>query len=142
MSNAEGLRRTLQRIDGRGYRAYKEIQGSYEMGGLGLHIDHVQGDPFAAPSKVRVRVPMRRADHPSELFRNEARRVALSDYLAREVETAIRHTAEGRRGSGKSGQITVDAGGQEVLQRTAGSHACADNHEFFLVGAHSAAPSP
>ena len=55
------LRQTLSRIDGRGYKAYKDIQGTYRDGDGTLYIDHVQGDPFAEPSKIRVRVAAERA---------------------------------------------------------------------------------
>lgn len=119
VANIEHLRRTLARIDGRGYKAYKDIQGSYDFGGLVLHIDHVQGDPFAAPSKVRLRTWQNVAKIPAGLFNTPVRRVALQDYLARQAARVIGRTAEGRRGSGKSGLITIDAGGQEVLERTA-----------------------
>ncbi|MEX0742626.1 MAG: ABC-ATPase domain-containing protein, partial [Phycisphaeraceae bacterium] len=58
----DDLLTTLRRIDGRGYGAYKDIAGSYEMEpGVMLYVDHVQGDPFAAPSKVRLRVDQQTA---------------------------------------------------------------------------------
>jgi predicted ABC-class ATPase len=113
------LRRTLTRIDGRGYKAYRDIEGCYEFGQFTLHIDHVQGDPFAAPSKVRVRVPQHVANLPAALFSNAVRRVALEDFLARQVQGTIRRATQGRRGTGKSGLMMIDAGGQEVLERTA-----------------------
>ena len=53
----DDLRQTLLRIDGRGYKAYGDARGAWEAHGLALHVDHVQGDPFAAPSKLRLRVP-------------------------------------------------------------------------------------
>ncbi len=119
MCGIEDLRRTLARIDGRGYKAYKDTEGSYDFGRFALHVDHVQGDPFASPSKVRVRVAQSAADLPSELFSNAVRRVALQDFLARQVSHAIGRVARGRRGTGKSGLVAIDAGGQEVLERTA-----------------------
>jgi len=118
-SSIEQLRGLLHRIDGRGYKAYKDVQGSYDFDGGTLYIDHVQGDPFAAPSKVRVRVPMQVAALPADLFGNRVRRLALEDFLARQVHCAVGRVAEGRRGSGKSGLITIDAGRQEVIERTA-----------------------
>ena len=48
------LQRILSRIDGRGYKAYKDLGGDYELDPFTLYLDHVQGDPFASPSKVRV----------------------------------------------------------------------------------------
>jgi len=119
MPTTDDLRGVLRRIDGRGYRAYKDIQGTYAFGDCSLHIDHVQGDPFAAPSKIRVRIPQSVAGIPGDLFGNGVRRTALEDFLAREVAHAIHTIVEGRRGSGKSGLIDIDAGRQEVLERTA-----------------------
>jgi predicted ABC-class ATPase len=117
--SADDLRRTLGRIDGRGYKAYKEIQGSFEFPRFALHVDHVQGDPYATPSKLRVRMPMREAGLPPPLFEGAVRRLACEDFLARRVRDATRRGGRERRGSGKSGLIEVDAGGQEVLERTA-----------------------
>jgi predicted ABC-class ATPase len=119
MPYEDDLRRTLNRIDGRGYKAYKDCAGTYTFAHLTLHLDHVQGDPFAAPSQVRVRVPQEVAALPPELFETRTRRIALQDALARQVHAAIRQATQGHRGSGKSGMVTIDAGGQEVLERTA-----------------------
>ena len=46
----------LQSIDHKGYPAYKSLRGSYQFGNYQLNIDHVQGDPFASPSRVSVHV--------------------------------------------------------------------------------------
>ncbi len=116
---AEQLRRILRRIDGKGYKAYKDIQGTYRFSGYQLFIDHVQGDPFASPSRLRVRLLHSTAGFPVELYANPVRKTALADYLARRVHQSIRSMAKQRRGTGKSGLITIDAGGQEVLERTA-----------------------
>ncbi len=115
----EDLSRILRRIDGRGYKAYKDIAGSYRFPGWTLAIDHVQGDPFASPSKIRLRVEKSKANVPPELFENPVRRMALQDFLARRVGCAIENLPGGRRGSGKSGLVMIDAGAQEVLERTA-----------------------
>jgi len=113
------LRATLRRIDRRGYKAYHDIAGDYRIDWcITLHIDHVQGDPFAAPSKVRLRVTQSEAAFPPSLFDTRVRRIALTDYLARRVDAAIQRFAKGHRGSGKSGHIDIDAGGQEVIERT------------------------
>ena len=46
---------TLDRIDRKGYGAYKDLQGSYDLREFDLFVDRVQRDPFAPPSLVRVR---------------------------------------------------------------------------------------
>ncbi len=113
------LRRLLRRIDGRGYKAYKDLAPCYRLGALELHVDHVQADPFASPSRLRVRLPAAEAGLPEELRTARVRRIALADYLARRVRLAIRDGGASKRGSGKSGLVAIDAGGQEVLERTA-----------------------
>jgi len=59
MKNASDLRNLLMRIDHRGYPAYKDTKDKYQFDQYVLSIDHVQGDPFASPSKVSVIVPGR-----------------------------------------------------------------------------------
>ena len=119
MRTADDLQNILARIDGRGYKAYKDLQGAYAYPRCTLFIDHVQGDPFASPSKIRVRVPATVAKLPPALFSGRVRRVALQDFLIREVHHAIRQICRGNRGIGKSGLVSIDVGGQEVLERTA-----------------------
>lgn len=114
----QGLRRLLRRIDGRGYKAYKDLRGHWRLDDVTVFVDHVQGDPFAAPSRVRARIPLGRAKLPAELHDGRTRRVALEDHLARRVHRATQRAAA-RRGSGKSGLVAIDAGGQCVLERTA-----------------------
>ncbi|MFQ6091129.1 MAG: ABC-ATPase domain-containing protein [bacterium] len=112
------LRNILRRIDGRGYKAYKDVQGIYDFGEFVLFIDHVQGDPFATPSRVRVRVPQRVARYPQDTYSNKSRRVGLCDFLTRAFGRSMRKTVKGLRGTGKSGLIEIDTPGQEILERT------------------------
>ncbi len=114
----DGLISVLHRIDGRGYKAYKEIQGVYRFPEFELLIDHVQGDPFAAPSRVRVRMARSQAGFPEDPFTQSAGRVALEDFLLRRFANAAGQVSLGRRGSGKSGEFFVDRPGQEVIERT------------------------
>jgi len=138
MSTTDDLRRILDRIDGKGYPAYKDIRGEYQFPSFRLLIDHVQGDPFAAPSRLRVRVPQSVAGYPSDTFTHRSppvtghspeqaghgparagrsRRVALADFLTRAFDAACSQVS-GRRGSGKSGLIAIDRPGQQILERT------------------------
>jgi predicted ABC-class ATPase len=112
------LRDSLRRIDGRGYKAYKDLRGAYDFGRYALFIDHVQGDPFASPSRLRVRVPAAVAQFAPALFSNRARKTALEDYLTRGFGAACGARARRDRGSGKSGQIYTADCAQEVLERT------------------------
>ncbi|MGD8572491.1 MAG: ABC-ATPase domain-containing protein [Gammaproteobacteria bacterium] len=119
----EKLKQQLQRIDGKGYKAYKDIKGVYDFKSYTLSIDHVQGDPFAAPSRVSIQTPMTVAQFPREFWesRNDSiiRRVALEDFIARAVKKTIKQSIKGNRGSGCSGIIAIDTSGQQIMRRNA-----------------------
>ena len=119
MQTAADLRNLLNRIDHRGYPAYKDTRGSYQFPGYILSIDHVQGDPFASPSKVSIRVKGNVAGFPRELYGQDYQRIALQDELTREFGKQVEHFAFQAKGSGKSGLICVSRCAQEVLERTA-----------------------
>jgi len=118
MRTAQDLSGILQRIDGRGYKAFKDIKGEYDFGDFTLIIDHVQGDPFADPSRVRVRVPQKIARFPEDTRKSKSREIALRDFLTRRFFDAARRFTKGNRGTGKSGVILIDRAGQEILERT------------------------
>ena len=118
MPSREDLRRTLVRLDNRPYPAYKDIRGRYAYPGFTLLVDHVQGDPFAAPSRLRVRVPLEEAGFPPEFLEHPSRRTGVCALLARRFAAEVRRRSS-RAGSGKSGLVGIDAPGQEVLPTTA-----------------------
>lgn len=116
MQTQYDLIKAVNRIDGKGYKAYKELVGTYRYEAFTLHLDHVQGDPFAAPSRLRLRL---RNAFPEWAFANEYRAVAFRDFLLRQVARSIGEQAKGHRGSGRSGAIIIDVPGPEVLDRSA-----------------------
>ncbi|MFP3870316.1 MAG: ABC-ATPase domain-containing protein [Syntrophobacteria bacterium] len=119
MKTQSDLKQILYRIDGRGYKAYKEIQGRYRFADFTLIVDHVQGDPFAEPSRVRVRVPQSAGGFPPDTYSSRSREIGLRDFLTRQFHQAIRRIARRkRRGTGKSGLIEIDTPGQEILLRS------------------------
>lgn len=119
MQTSAELKNLLNRIDHRGYPAYKDTKGEYKFPGYILSIDHVQGDPFASPSKVSVHVSGKSAGFPEELYQGKYQRTALQDELTRQFGKKAERFAFKAKGSGKSGLISVSRCGQEVLERTA-----------------------
>ena len=119
MHTERELEQQLMSINRKSYPAYKSLQGSYRFPGFVLHIDHVQGDPFAAPSKVSAEVDMRAAAFPEELFDKACKRIALQDYLIRKFGKVMSEYMFQAKGSGKSGLMSISRCGQEVLERTA-----------------------
>ncbi len=119
MKTSNELQGKLRSIDHRGYPAYKELRGEYDFGGYVLSVDHVQGDPFAAPSRVSVHVPMAKAGFPKEYLERKEKRITFQDHLTRLFAREIRGGSFQAKGSGKSGLLAVSRCGQEVLERTA-----------------------
>lgn len=119
MKTSTDLQTILKNIDHRGYPAYKDTKGSYSFGSYVLSIDHVQGDPFASPSKVSIHIPGKGAGFPMEYYGQRDRRAALQDYLLRLFRREVDKYNFKAKGSGKSGLMSVSRPGQEVLERTA-----------------------
>lgn len=127
----------LQDRDRRGYPAYKDLRGSYEFGDFVLSIDHVQGDPFASPTKASAFMAHEDACFPPEWLgidgRDDAdgdaglmdsaparrRRRALEDFIVRRLGCELGRRNSRGAGSGKSGLLSTSRPGPEVLERTA-----------------------
>ncbi len=118
MNTVDTLVDFLNGIDGQGYKAYKGLRGTWAFPDFTLHVDHVQGDPFAAPSRVRVVLPPETVALEEDVLTSRSRRLGVASLLARRFDEAARATAI-RRGSGKSGLIEIETPGQEVLAQTA-----------------------
>ena len=109
-SRQSNLASTLHNLDGRSYGNLKQIRGRYTFGPVTVFIDRVQADPFASPSKVRVRVDRADAKFPLNLTTDRADRIAAADYLLRagnEVLAKLDQRA-----------LILGRPGQEVLERT------------------------
>lgn len=113
------LETLLMSINRKSYPAYKELKGNYIFPDFQLNIEHVQGDPFASPSRVSVYLKKVQADFPEAYYENKHKRIALQDYLTRKFANAVNQYAFQAKGSGKSGLIRVSRCGQEVLERSA-----------------------
>lgn len=119
MQTAAQLQQLLTRIDRRSYPAYKDTRGAYQFPGYVLSIDHVQGDPFAAPSKLSIHVKGEKAGFPHELYQMPCQRIALQDAITRLFARKAGQVSGLARGSGHSGLLSTSRCGQEVLERTA-----------------------
>jgi predicted ABC-class ATPase len=118
MRNHKELESILRRIDNRGYKAYHDIKGEYGFPRFQLFVDHVQGDPFAKPSKIRVRISHDVAAFPADAYRGGSRNTAFADFAARNFYDACRRFARPDKGTGHSGMITIEKPGQEILKRS------------------------
>lgn len=116
MPSLDHLARTLAQLDGGGYPGYRQIAGRWGDDALTLAVDHVQGDPFATPSRVRIVLAAAVHQLPPELCSTATRRTALADFLLRRFAAVV--SGRERSGSGRSGELFVDAGDAEILARS------------------------
>ncbi len=101
----------LHVLDNRPYGAYRDTIGHYRATeGWTLHVDYVQPDPYAPPTRIRIQAP---ADLPglkllqdADLLSTRDRRIAVSDFLTRELHRGFRGT-----------NLSIAAPGQEILER-------------------------
>ena len=131
--NHHDLFNKLREIDGRGYKSYKDIKGKYEFPKFTLIFEHIQGDPFASPSKLIIKISHNIAKFPEVLYKNKSRKIALEDYLIREFSQVCPQLSQ-HRGTGKSGVISIVKIGQQILQRTAANVNKNDIEMRFSVG--------
>ncbi|KAF2173890.1 hypothetical protein M409DRAFT_16159 [Zasmidium cellare ATCC 36951] len=130
----------LQGIDGQQYGAYKRLLGKYEHAGprFTLSVDHVQGDAYAAPSKVRSIVPWSETGFPKEYLDSDVRRIALCDFVSRIAGSIIqaKHldrnvgNSNGGWSGPKGGAFSICMPGTEILPRTSAVIAGGDSIEL------------
>ena len=89
MKTGEELKNLLRQIDHKSYKAYKEVKGIYRMPGYVLAVDHVQGDPFATPSRVRLLISNKN-NFPKEVFDTKWRKNAAEDDILRNLHRFLR----------------------------------------------------
>ncbi|MCR5357011.1 MAG: ABC-ATPase domain-containing protein [Lachnospiraceae bacterium] len=113
------LEQLLNQNDHKPYPAYKSLKGRYTFPTYILSIDHVQGDPFAAPSSLSIRMSLKQHGFPMEYIQEPHRRIMLQDHLLRLFHRELIRYSHKAGGSGKSGTLSVSTCGQEVLERSA-----------------------
>ncbi len=117
MRNRDDLERTLHSLDGQSYAAYRQIEGSYNLGKCELIIDRVQVDPYAPPSRVRLLLDTETAGIPVNLRNDAAGRIATADFLTRSVAREIRRIRS-ESDNEHPPRISIFRPGQEILERT------------------------
>ena len=137
MKSSNELRTLLRSLDRKGYPAYKSLAGAWQFPSYLLVIDHVQGDPFASPSALHVEIPTKKAGFPKEYYERNCSRIALQDYLTRQLSGQFERYNFKAKGSGKSGLLSITRCGQEILERSA----CELTQETLTVRFHVGFPA-
>ncbi|SVA57637.1 uncharacterized protein METZ01_LOCUS110491, partial [marine metagenome] len=106
-------------LDGKGYKTYKNLQGkSFSFGLFQMTFNHVQGDPFAAPSRLSIKVELASAGFSNSHYNSPLRKLALEDHLLREVDRHFQQCRGKVKGSGRSGEVAVQSPGQKIIRRS------------------------
>lgn len=116
--NVDHLRDRLKNLEGQNYKAYRTIVGIYTFPEFSLHIDFIQADPFAAPSRLSLSLPQTVAQLPPRFYNTRSRQTALEDFLARRFCVQAQACSQ-QRGSGNSGLLNIIPPSQAILPRTA-----------------------
>ncbi|KXS99013.1 hypothetical protein AC578_6173 [Pseudocercospora eumusae] len=123
------LEADLVAIDALQYGAYKRLLGRYqheEHPPFTLSVHHVQGDAYAAPSRVAAIVKWSETGFPDDCLKHDIRRTALCDYVTRIAASVIQSkhldrnvgSANGGWSGPKGGAFSINQPGQEILPRT------------------------
>lgn len=122
-------------LDGRGYKSYKRLQKkSFQYGLFQLTFEHVQGDPFAQPSRLSVLFDLNEAGFSSELFESSERKLALEDFLLRKFFNQLSSLKRSSSGTGKSGVVEIYEPSQKILKRNAVLINQSELQLIFFVG--------
>ena len=125
------LQQTLQRLDGKPYPKYHDLDTPADRGwvnsdaGFTLFVERAQGDSFAAPTRCRLVINASHAKFPPELYSNKIRSVAVADYLQRALYTSCKSLGADAAMSGqgwsgpKGGDVQVLEPCQHILEQSA-----------------------
>lgn len=131
----DDLMQLLAQIDGKQYPAYHSLTTAENCGwkhqSFTLQIGRTQSDPFAAPTRCRVILPITVSHLPATLFSNKVRRIATGDFLWRQLyrncramgadkTLAANNSGGGGGWSGpKGGDLNVMEPVQHVMEQSA-----------------------
>lgn len=106
------LYQKLRGFSGKKYGLYKSLtQRSWNFGDFSLDFIHVQGDPYAPPSRIRLTIPFRKLNYPKNFITNEIQGLAMADYLLRRLAREMNEREE------CTSVFTITSPGQEILFR-------------------------
>ncbi|KZT22694.1 hypothetical protein NEOLEDRAFT_1119310 [Neolentinus lepideus HHB14362 ss-1] len=116
----------LEQMNGKPYPAYRDLEGCWKYPSSLLFIDHVQNDPYAPPSRLRLRIEHATAKFPSSLYSTRHLwcsiypiSAAADNYLTRIVSVFSTETSKSSNWHGtKGGDLSIDKPGQQVLERS------------------------
>ena len=109
----KALYQKIRTLNGKNYGLYKSLADKpWDFGDFVLEFIHVQGDPYAPPSRVLLRSKLATLGYAPEWGSGFERRLALSDFLLRRLGGLVQE-----KYSGKDAAVVFDSAGPEMLVR-------------------------
>ena len=109
----KALYQKIRILDGKPYGLYKSLaERTWDFGDFVLEFIHVQGDPYAPPSRVLLRAKLATLGYAPEWGSGFERRLALSDFLLRRLGREVQE-----KYPGKDADVVFDSAGPEMLVR-------------------------
>ena len=109
----KALYQKIRTLNGKNYGLYKSLADKpWDFGDFVLEFIHVQGDPYAPPSRVLLRSKLATLGYAPEWSSGFERRLALSDFLLRRLGGLVQE-----KYSGKDAAVVFDSAGPEMLVR-------------------------
>ncbi|MEZ9955864.1 P-loop domain-containing protein [Vibrio cyclitrophicus] len=99
----------LKKLEKQNFRAYQQIKGQYDFADFELHIDHVQGDPYASSSRFRATRAWSLTGLDWLKEKSYEYQVAARDFIARSFSEFAKQEAT----------VSIALTGQTVLDNTA-----------------------
>ncbi len=113
------LETILSQIDGKSYKYYRDIEGVYFFDPIILVVERVQSDPFASPSNIIAKIKYANSGFGEEFNNSKIKKIALSDYIMRNLQNKIENYSGKVKGSGSSGVLGCVKTNQCIYQRSA-----------------------
>ena len=98
----------LKKLEKQNYRAYQQIKGQYDFADFELHIDHIQGDPYASASRFRATRAWSLTGLDWLKEKSYEYQVAARDFIARSFSEFAKQEAT----------VSIALTGQTVLDNT------------------------
>ncbi|MCB5361519.1 ABC-ATPase domain-containing protein [Vibrio lentus] len=98
----------LKKLEKQNFRAYQQIKGQYDFADFELHIDHVQGDPYASSSRFRATRAWSLTGLGWLKAKSYEYQVAARDFIARSFSEFAKQEAT----------VSIALTGQTVLDNT------------------------
>ena len=84
------LYQRLKALSGKNYGNYRQLANKkLDFGDFSLEFLHIQGDPYAPPSKILISAPLKILGWTSNFTNSFTKQIAFSDFLHRELAQNI-----------------------------------------------------